>query len=168
MERNGERVAIAQAMMPMLAARMGLRPPPLDVSAHEAIERADWSGNLPQMRSVLCAILAARLDDQPVSRADIEAQLFRLRPAMPQPGRGPKSELRALLEDAFEDGGFSLSEFERSAYEAAIERTAGNLSAAARLVGLTRAQLAYRIDRYAPERNVDRRLHRDRLGSVLR
>ena len=144
-ERSGEKAAIAQAMMPMLAARMGLRPLPIDVSATEAIERADWPGNLPQMRSVLCAILAARLDDQPVSRADIEAQLLRLRPALPQPGRGPQSELRALLEDAFEDGGFSLSEFERSAYGAAMERTAGNLSAAARLLGLTRAQLAYRI-----------------------
>ena len=44
-----------------------------------------------------------------------------------------------------EEGGFSLSAFERSTYEAAVNRTAGNLSAAARLLGLTRAQLAYRI-----------------------
>jgi len=144
-ERKGERAAIAQALMPVLAAKMGLHPPQIDASAAEAIERADWPGNLRQMRSVLCAVLAAPRDGQPVSRTEIEAQLFRLRPAVPQVGREPQSGLRALLDRILEEGGFSLSEFERSTYEAAVERTAGNLSAAARLLGLTRAQLAYRI-----------------------
>src|SRR4051794_32506669 len=125
-ERSGEKVAIAQALMPVLASRMGLHPPPIDASAAAAIERADWPGNLRQMRSVLCAVMAALGDDQPVSRADIEAQLLRSRAALPQAGREPQSELRGLLAGAFEDGGFSLSEFERSAYQAAVERTAGN------------------------------------------
>ena len=142
-ERRGERVAIAQALMPVLAARMGLRPPQIDASAAEAIMREDWPGNLGQMRSVLSAILAARRDDEPVSHADIEAQVFRLRPALSQTGQ--EGELHAFLDRAFETGGLSLSEFERSAYAAAMDRAAGNLSAAARLLGLTRAQLAYRI-----------------------
>ena len=114
-------------------------------SAAKAIERADWPGNFRQMRSVLSAVLAARRGDQPVSRAEIEAQLFRSRPALPHADRGPQGGLSALLDRMLEEGGFSLSEFERSTYEAAVNRTGGNLSAAARLLGLTRPQLAYRI-----------------------
>ena len=145
-ERKGDRAAIAQALVPVLAARMGLHPPLLDASAADAIERADWPGNLRQMRSVLCAVLAARRDDQPVSRAEIEAQLFRSRAAAARRRpRAARAGSAALLDRMLEEGGFSLSEFERSTYEAAVNRTAGNLSAAARLLGLTRAQLAYRI-----------------------
>ena len=75
----------------------------------------------------------------------MEAQLLRSRPALPRAGVEPRSGLNALLDRMLEEGGFSLTEFERTTYEAAVSRTAGNLSAAARLLGLTRAQLAYRI-----------------------
>jgi DNA-binding protein Fis len=39
---------------------------------------------------------------------------------------------------------FSLPILERALYEAAVERAEGNVSAAARMLGLTRPQLAYR------------------------
>jgi DNA-binding protein Fis len=42
--------------------------------------------------------------------------------------------------------GFSLNALEHSLYEIAMVQAQGNLSAAARMLGLTRAQLAYRID----------------------
>jgi transcriptional regulator with GAF, ATPase, and Fis domain len=35
---------------------------------------------------------------------------------------------------------------EKAAYQSAVKRAGGNLSAAARLLGLTRPQLAYRIN----------------------
>ena len=49
------------------------------------------------------------------------------------------------LTDAMAAGGVSLPEIEQRLYAAALSQERGNLSAAARLVGLTRAQLAYRI-----------------------
>lgn len=149
-ERDGQRVAIAQALMPVLAARMGIEPPHLEGSAAKAIERASWPGNLRQMRTVLSAVLAAHRNEQLVSRAEIEAQLGRLRFSTPATGEDGERKLRPLLDQLLEDGGFSLSELEQSAYQAAVDRARGNLSAAARLLGLTRAQLAYRLGTMTP------------------
>jgi DNA-binding NtrC family response regulator len=143
-EREGQRAAIARALVPVLAARMNIEPPHLDGSAVKAIERAAWPGNLRQMRTVLCAVLAAHRDDRPVSRAEIEAQLDRASFATSAIGRDTEARLRPLFDHLLDEGGFSLSDLERSAYQAAVDRARGNLSAAARLLGLTRAQLAYR------------------------
>jgi transcriptional regulator with AAA-type ATPase domain len=144
-ERDGERAAIAQALLPILAHRMGMETQQLDDSAAKAIERAAWPGNLRQMRTVLSAVLAEHRGERPVSRVEIEAQLKRLRVAAPATGGDGEHRLQSVLDQLLEEGGLSLPELERSAYQAAVERAGGNLSAAARLLGLTRAQLAYRL-----------------------
>ncbi|WP_202333480.1 XylR N-terminal domain-containing protein [Mesorhizobium sp. L-8-3] len=144
-EREGQRLAIARTLLPVLAARMGIEPPRLDGPAGKAIERATWPGNLRQMRTVLSAVLAAHRDGQAVSRAEIEAQLLRFPFTAMAAGDDPQSRLRPLVDQLLAEGDFSLSELERSAYKAAVDRARGNLSAAARLLGLTRAQLAYRL-----------------------
>jgi DNA-binding NtrC family response regulator len=144
-ERDGQRAAIAQALLPILAHRMGMETPQLDEPAARAIERAPWPGNLRQMRTVLSAMLAEHRAARPVSRAEIEAQLKRLRFTAPETVGDGEHRLHSVLGQLFEEGGLSLPELERSAYQAAVERAGGNLSAAARLLGLTRAQLAYRL-----------------------
>jgi transcriptional regulator with AAA-type ATPase domain len=144
-EREGQRAAIAKALIPVLAARMAIEPPHLDGAAEKFIERAAWPGNLLQMRTVLCAVLAEHRDDGPVSRGEIEAQLDRLAFATSAVGGGTEGALRPLFDQLLDEGGLSVSELERSAYRAAVDRARGNLSAAARLLGLTRAQLAYRL-----------------------
>ena len=109
-EREGQRLAMAQALISMLAARMGIDPPQLDGSAGEAIERAAWPGNLRQMRTVLCAVLAAHRGDQPVSRVDIEAQLCRFPfAALPYAGDVRKASCAPLFDQLLDEGGFSLS-----------------------------------------------------------
>lgn len=50
-----------------------------------------------------------------------------------------------LLQDAILDSGLSLEQFERRLLRRAVERADGNLSAAARLLGITRPQLDYRL-----------------------
>ena len=82
---------------------------------------------------------------QPVSRLEIEAQLLRFPAAASVIGEGTGGRLQPLLKQLLDDGGFSLLELERSAYQAAVDRSRGNLSAAARLLGITRPQLAYRL-----------------------
>jgi hypothetical protein len=139
-----DKSALAAAVMPVLAARMGLPPRPIDQRAAEAFDSADWPGNLSQMRAVLGALLAAGRGDEPVLPAEIATELLRTRHHMSPPS-APRSDVRALLDRIFDEGGMSLQDFERSAYAAAVDRAGGNLSAAARLLGLTRPQLAYRL-----------------------
>jgi DNA-binding NtrC family response regulator len=144
-ERKGQRSVIAQALIPVLAARMGVARPSFDRSAMKAIERATWPGNLRQMSAVLSAVLATHREGESVSGGDIEAQLVRFPASETVTSGRPERRWRPLLEQMFDEGSFSLPALERSAYEAAVERTRGNLSAAARLLGLTRPQLAYRL-----------------------
>ncbi|URK89198.1 helix-turn-helix domain-containing protein (plasmid) [Rhizobium sp. RCAM05350] len=67
------------------------------------------------------------------------------------------ASVSSLLETLVGAEEFSLRDFEQSVYRAALERAGGNLSAAARLLGLTRPQLAYRVNGQndsKPERTV--------------
>lgn len=146
-EREGDRAAIAGALVSVLAGRMGIEAPQFDGAAAVAIERSAWPGNVRQMRAVLAAVLAARRGRGPISRDEIEAALARLAFDAAAAGDGPGHGVQPLLERLVGGDGFSLSELERSAYRVAVERAQGNLSAAARLLGLTRAQLAYRLGR---------------------
>jgi transcriptional regulator with PAS, ATPase and Fis domain len=50
-----------------------------------------------------------------------------------------------VVETLLGDGSFSLIAHENEMYRAALARSGGNVSAAARLLGLSRAQLAYRL-----------------------
>jgi DNA-binding NtrC family response regulator len=57
------------------------------------------------------------------------------------------------------EGGIMLEAVERDFVRQALERAAGNKSQAARLLGLTRATLRYRLDKYdldrSPEKGTD-------------
>ena len=54
-------------------------------------------------------------------------------------------ETHTDLADALLERGVPLESFERMLLHRAVERAGGNLSAAARLLGLTRPQLSYRL-----------------------
>jgi transcriptional regulator with AAA-type ATPase domain len=144
-ERPADCPAIANALLPILAARMGLPSPELDAAATRTIERADWPGNLRQMRSVLGAALAAHRPGGPITGPEIEAQLGRLTWLRRRQSAEEDAGLRPWLDQAFSEGSFSMAELEREVYDTAVVRAEGNLSAAARLLGLSRAQLAYRL-----------------------
>jgi transcriptional regulator with GAF, ATPase, and Fis domain len=66
--------------------------------------------------------------------------------ALPQAGeRAADSAPASLLDRLADDGQLSLPAIEQRLLNEAVERSGGNLAAAARLLGLTRAQLAYRL-----------------------
>lgn len=97
------------------------------------------------MHAVLGAVLVSHPGNQPLSGTEIETQLAQYPSHSPIVSDGADQGLGPLLDRLMEGGGFSLSEFAQSAYQAALDRAGGNLSAAARLLGLSRAQLAYRL-----------------------
>ena len=144
-ERHGQRAELARAMLPQLAARMGRPVPMLDDSAVRVIENAAWPGNLRRMRNVLAAALAewrggGALDGPLIERhyrQSCHAGSSASANALPGSGR--------LLDRLLVADSFSLPVFEQALYKEALERAGGNLSAAARSLGLSRAQLAYRL-----------------------
>jgi hypothetical protein len=147
-ERHGQLGDIADALLPILAARMGIQPPSLDTAAVKHIEGQPWPGNLNQMRSVLTAVLSARSGDDPISAREIETQHASIAVPLPAAGKAESGDasLADLIGSVMDAQAFNLPDFEQSIYRAALERAGGNLSAAARVLGLTRAQLAYRVN----------------------
>ncbi|CAN7548575.1 XylR N-terminal domain-containing protein [Rhizobium sp. LjRoot254] len=144
-ERIGQRAEIVIELLPMIAARMGMEPPALDNGATKWIEEFAWPGNLHQMRGVLTTVLAGHAGKNRITGKEIAAQLSRLTDPPAIGGQG-SAAFSPLLDNLMESQVFSLPDFEQSVYRAALERAGGNLSAAARLLGLTRAQLAYRVN----------------------
>ncbi len=73
-----------------------------------------------------------------------------LRKAASEQGEGAGGQhLLAMLPDLLKqgEGDWSLERLERTLINAAVDKAGGNLSAAARTLGLTRPQLAYRLKR---------------------
>jgi transcriptional regulator with AAA-type ATPase domain len=145
-ERQGRRTALAQALLSTLAAKMGIEPPGFHEAATKFIEQSAWPGNLRQMRHVLIGVLASHRDKELITAEAVEAAFRRLPGHSLTPDPPGNHELASMLHKHIEQGNFSLGELEQSAYRIALERANGNLSAAARLLGLTRAQLSYRVN----------------------
>lgn len=143
-KRAGALADVARAMLPHLAARMGSATPVLDDGAARAIEDAPWPGNLRQMRNVLAAALAERRGGA-IDGALIERHLRRSRLAGSGIGMSAPPGVGPMLDGLLAEKSFSLPAFEDALYREAVERAGGNLSAAARSLGLSRAQLAYRL-----------------------
>ncbi len=112
----------------------------------------DWPGNIRELRNVVeRGVLLA----PPATRVEVH-QLFASQPdddgtrlsvdAHGALGVHSWESARALSEAVF-NGTMTLDQVEAMLLETAVDKARGNLSSAARMLGLTRAQLAYRLKR---------------------
>lgn len=142
-DRPEDRLPLAEALLPELAAGLRQRPPGFTPDAQRLIARSTWPGNLPELRAVLTAVLLARTGEGPITVTELVGQMAHLSDA--GGGLDRDTALSAWLDRALAEGGLSIEALERDIYAATVARTRGNLAAAARLLGLTRPQLAYRM-----------------------
>jgi DNA-binding NtrC family response regulator len=109
----------------------------LSPSAKTALLRAHLPGNVRELANTIeRAVILAEEDV-------IEASDLGLReaPRLPPPALAPDTGF------VLPDKGVVLEEVEKSLVRQALERTGGNKSRAAELLGLTRATLRYRIEK---------------------
>jgi DNA-binding NtrC family response regulator len=100
-----------------------------------------WPGNVRELRNVIERVLILEADD--LIRAEhLPSELRYGRGHAPL--SGPGADPFVLPE-----GGCNLEEVERGLIAQAMERCKGNQSAAARLLGLTRYALRYRLEKHA-------------------
>ena len=106
----------------------------IDASAMDALTRHPWPGNVRELRNAVERAMI--LGQEPVlTRGDFAFSL--------ESGAHPGDSNFALPPE-----GINMEELERDLVKQALERSGGNQSAAAQLLGMTRDQIRYRIEKY--------------------
>jgi DNA-binding NtrC family response regulator len=140
-ERREDIVPIARAVLAELATQVGKRIRGFDEEARAAMEANDWPGNVRELRnSVERAVILAR-GDRITARDLFPSEA----PASPRPSRAAGTAAPVL---ELPEGGLRLEDVERDLVRQAFERAEGNVSRAARLLGLSRATMRYRLRKF--------------------
>jgi two-component system response regulator PilR (NtrC family) len=125
-----------------LAKYLGSRPRGVSEDALKTLMAYDWPGNVRELESVIERALLLGEGDLIVP-ADLPASL-----------RSGAGALRRAMDLEIPDTGIDLEAVERSLILKALDKAGGNVTRAARLLGLSRRTLQYRIEKMegAPER----------------
>jgi transcriptional regulator with PAS, ATPase and Fis domain len=117
--------------------RTGARSFSIEPEAMEALRQYDWPGNLRELRNVIerAVILAG---EEPISLEEIHIPERRYRDATPA----------AFGAGLGASGDRTLSDQEEQMIRLALEKSGGNKSKAARLLGITRRALYGRLEKY--------------------
>ena len=129
-ERKEDIPYLARHFVEKLAPELGTPVESISEAAVQCLMQYEWPGNVRQLENVIERSLV--LCGKPV----LDAADVRLDDA----GRS-----RAQSGDGFLPPGMSLDEYEKSIIREALKRANGNKSQAARLLGLTRNALRYRL-----------------------
>ena len=151
-EMEGDKRALLDHFRRLYAARGGAQPFELDTQAAQRWLQYEFPGNVRELRNVVIR-LATKYAGQRVSPADLEAELDLELEGDPSAASGAAAPGGSILEQAtrlLERGGpFNLDEtlkaWERAYIEAAMRLTRGNVSQAAKLLGVNRTTLYSRM-----------------------
>lgn len=133
---------LAEAIIGRLAPGYGKPASTLAEGAVEWLATLPLPANLFELEALMRgAILTARQSPLTASTLEIVARGIGMLPHSP----GPHEALTAILEQAIEEGGLAIDDLNRQIYRMTIQRAGGNVAQAARILGLSRAQFAYRL-----------------------
>lgn len=151
-ERGADAALIGRAMLDKFARRYARPGLTLSTAAEEAVTRHPWPGNVRELVNAMqrAAMLAPR------TLVDI-ADLGLAPAAAPAPiaaSGAPAPSAPGELKFDFVHGIHTAEEVERALLIQALRFTHGNVSKAAKLIGMQRSSFRYRIDRYKLEEHV--------------
>lgn len=138
--RRGDIPALALALADVVAEKLHLPARDIDPTALEKLASLALPENLLTLEAVLAN---AQMAVSPLKR--IDAGAIEKAAAVWSQADHRDPVLRSLAEAALDEKGFELEEFNRLIYELALERANANVAKAAQSLGLSRAQLAYRL-----------------------
>ncbi len=131
-DRGDDVLLLAEAFASQLAARYSLPVPRITPAVRDVLKRHNWPGNVRELQHA-------------VERALLLSEPGTLDPASLAPASG-KSASRATADGPIPFPA-TLTTIQHAAAQAALDRNAGNKSAAARQLGVSRARLQRLLDR---------------------
>ncbi len=133
-ERPEDIAPLATHFVEILSRELGQPMREIAAEALSALEHYAWPGNARELENVLERVLL--LEDDSLLRLEHLPPEFQ--------GLAPQRGKSFVLPAA----GFNLEEIEREFISQALDRAAGNKTKAARLLGLSRDTLRYRLEKY--------------------
>ncbi len=137
-ERQGDIPILLGHFVSLFSARHGLKSPHFTKESLGCLKRYSWPGNVRELRN-LCERLVILLSGQEVGIQNLPQEL-RVEPAF----EGKGDSIVTLPAE-----GISLAVVEESLIRQALELARGNQSKAARLLGISRDTLLYRLKKFA-------------------
>ncbi len=137
-ERQGDIPLLLSHFINDFSKRHALKPPRFTKAALERVRQYRWPGNILELRN-LCERLMILLPGQEVGVQNLPQEFH----------TGPTSEHAATSMVRLPPEGIVLANVEENLIRQALERTRGNRSKAARLLGISRDTLLYRLKKFA-------------------
>lgn len=140
-ERSQDILKLALEMLEQISARFDCPVPEITSDANAYLKAYDYPGNLHELEAILTGAFLQISKEPTIDEAMLRNS------ALPTDNNITEQEpLNITIEQAISNGGLSLDALNFHAYQAAMKRANGNIAGAARSLGLSRAQLAYRLD----------------------
>jgi len=145
-DMGGDRLLLLEHFRAQYAAQAGVAPFSFDESAERAWLAYPFPGNVRELRNIVIRLIT-RHPGRALTAAELEPEFDLESRAGAAP---PARDLVAEAQKELERGGFSLDEtlqaWERAYIEAALKLTRGNMSQAAKLLGVNRTTLYSRMN----------------------
>ncbi|MBU2065003.1 MAG: sigma 54-interacting transcriptional regulator [Gammaproteobacteria bacterium] len=158
-ERRDDIPLLVNAFLQRYCQDYGRTPVGLTMRALKALLLYDFPGNVRELQNLVERGLIASDEGRPIDLL----HLFHNEPLPPQlysvgidgnlaPERGPSQPASPALLDSLRElnAPLDLEQLEQRLLEEALQVSKGNLAAAGRLLGLSRAQFAYRLKKHKP------------------
>jgi len=130
--RGDDICMLARRFVDQCARRYAKPPLELSPAALDTLARYDWPGNVRELRNVIeQAVLLARAST--IDAADLSLSVASAQPARPSTAPGASLD---------------LAQVERELVREALERSEWNVTQAARLLGVSRDTLRYRMEKH--------------------
>lgn len=136
--RRGDVFLLIEQLTAQLANQYGLDSPQYSNKALTRLEAYTWPGNIRELRN-FCERMVVLLNGRTVEAENLPQEI--------QHHHASQATITSPF--TLPDSGIKLDELEQEMIRQALDRTHGNRSRAARLLGLSRDTLLYRIKKYA-------------------
>ena len=135
-ERHGDIEKLVTSLTAQLALQHGLDAPRYSVAAMEQLQRYDWPGNVRELRN-FCERMLILLSGQTIKPENLPREM-----------QAQDKAVTGRSGFFLPEGGVILEELEADLIHQALDKSRGNQSKAARLLGLTRSALLYRMKKH--------------------